>query len=111
MHCVNNLLVAVCVLIYLLAHPQILTLLMIIRSVIPKEDRLLIEWADNTTNAFYYIWLYDNKPDRWHFNGQKLGKTIDIPVGIKPLEVESSPGSIHLIWPDGDTSYSALGAK
>ncbi len=80
---------------------------MIIRSVIPKEDRLIIEWADNTTNAFYYIWLYDNKPDRWHFNGQKLGKTIDIPIGIKPLEVETSPGSIHLVWPDGDTSYSA----
>lgn len=80
---------------------------MIIRSVIPKEDQLSIEWADNTTNTFYYIWLYDNKPDRWHINGQKLGKTISIPMGIKPLEIETSPSSIHIIWPDGDTNYSA----
>jgi gamma-butyrobetaine dioxygenase len=80
---------------------------MIISSTQTFEDHLVIEWSDGSRFAYYYIWLYDNRPDHWHYNGQKLSKTLDIPVGIKPIEINTSPSSIQIVWPNGEASYSS----
>lgn len=69
------------------------------------DEYLSIRWDPMDTTNYWYAWLYDNAPDRWHTNGQKLSRSLDVDLAIKPSDLRLTEQHLFLTWEKETTSY------
>ena len=71
-------------------------------------DYLTVSWSDEIHSKFYHVWLRDHCRCDECYDGhydEKLTDLLQIPLDIKPKEVQLMEGNkVQITWPDGHTS-------
>ena len=63
------------------------TISCIVQDVIPENEGLRIEWADEEVSFFDYAWLADNAPELQKRQGQRGKNSSSLPLSLRPLYI------------------------
>ena len=68
-----------------------------------NNSYLTLHWDKGKPTNFWYVWLYDNAPERRHENGQKLTETRTVDLQVKPQKVDWTDEMLTVFW-EGEVS-------
>ena len=69
------------------------------------EDHIYITKDDGSSEVYFHVWLYDNKPGNRHSNGQKITDTLSLNLDIHPEDVELDNGNLRVTWENETIDY------
>lgn len=69
-----------------------------------SENKVVVNWEENKTKTYFYVWLKDNSPENRHENGQKLTESREVDINIQPKSVTLNENILVVEWKDGKTS-------
>ncbi len=71
-----------------------------------NNSYLTLHWDKGKPTNFWYVWLYDNAPERRHGNGQKLTETRTVDLQVKPQKVDWTDEVLTVYWEGKASTYS-----
>ena len=70
-----------------------------------NNSYLTLHWGNGKPANFWYVWLYDNAPERRHKNGQKLTETRTVDLHVKPQKVDWTDEVLTVYWEGEASTY------
>ena len=82
----------------------------VIKKVTQEPQFLQVNWEDDSSSTFHYIWLRDNSPQSRDVHGQRCHEVSDVQTDVHPLSVNIiEHAGLEVLW-DGANSRSYYSA-